>query len=61
MTQKTGIKAISSKPFCSHIFTTFLGIQQTNVMNKFLYLYNCDHCGTTLSFDKKRKNRTDKK
>jgi len=56
MTGKLNISKKPYKPVCSHVNITFLGVQQTNVMNKFLYLYNCDYCGTTIPFKDKKIN-----
>jgi len=39
-------------PKCFHENLVFLGKQQTSVMNKFLYLFNCLDCKTTLSIPK---------
>ncbi|MQY78384.1 MAG: hypothetical protein GH151_04195 [Bacteroidetes bacterium] len=38
---------------CEHKNIEFLGIQKTLDANKFLYLFNCKTCGSTIAIDKR--------
>jgi len=38
---------------CNHKIVYFLGIQETLVINEFLYLCTCVHCGSTIAISEK--------
>lgn len=48
MTLKLIVNKNSSKPACSHRNLVFLGKQQIDCMNNFVYLYNCLSCHSTI-------------
>lgn len=56
MNSKLDPDDLSSKPICLHKFVSYIGSQTTVVPGKFIYLYNCDICHSTLAFPKKLKN-----
>lgn len=36
---------------CNHRILTYLGIQQTTFMTKFIYLCNCQICNSTIAIE----------
>lgn len=56
MNSKLDQDNLSSRPFCLHRFLSYIGSQTTAVPGKFVYLYNCNICHSTLAFSYRLKN-----
>lgn len=53
MNSKLDPDDLSSKPICLHKFVSYIGRQSTLDPDKYIYLYNCDICHTTIAFPSK--------